>query len=80
MAVNSYNNALIPLLISNQFIELKGMVFKRCEKNILFQISCSGLKQFFFLFFLLLFISIYHYFLMFFTHYYLIFSEKNRYC
>ncbi len=43
VAINSHNNALLTLLVSNQFVELKGSVFKKFEKENLFQISCSGL-------------------------------------
>lgn len=43
VAINSHNNALLTLLISNQFVELKGSVFKKFEKENLFQISCSGM-------------------------------------
>ncbi|KAF9217953.1 hypothetical protein BGZ59_006999 [Podila verticillata] len=41
VAVNSYSNALLTLLISNQFVEIKGSVFKKFEKENLFQLSCS---------------------------------------
>jgi hypothetical protein len=47
VAINSHNG-LLTLLVSNQFVELKGSVFKKFEKENLFQISCSGKKQFFF--------------------------------
>ena len=39
VAVNSNNNVLLTLLVSNNFVELKGSVFKKCEKQNLFQIS-----------------------------------------
>jgi hypothetical protein len=42
VAVNSYNASLLTLLISNQFVEIKGSVFKRFERENLFQLSCSG--------------------------------------
>ncbi|EGC31841.1 hypothetical protein DICPUDRAFT_99083, partial [Dictyostelium purpureum] len=45
VAINSYNNALLTLMISNQFVELKGSVFKRFEKENLFQISCSDIVE-----------------------------------
>ena len=41
VAVNSNNNVLLTLLVSNNFVELKGSVFKKCEKQNLFQISCA---------------------------------------
>lgn len=42
VSVNSYNNALLTLLLSNQFVEIKGSVFKRFERENLFQLSCAG--------------------------------------
>lgn len=42
VAVNSYDNALLTLLVSNQFVEIKGSVFKKFEKDNLFQIACAG--------------------------------------
>ena len=39
---NSNNNVLLTLLVSNNFVELKGSVFKKCEKQNLFQISCAA--------------------------------------
>jgi hypothetical protein len=44
-AVNSNNNVLITLLISNNFIELKSNVFKRTDLAHLFQISCSDMVE-----------------------------------
>ena len=42
VAVNSYSKALLTIMISNNFVELKGSVFKKFEINNLFQMSCSG--------------------------------------
>lgn len=42
VAVNSYDHALLTLLVSNQFVEIKGSVFKKFEKDSLFQITCAG--------------------------------------
>lgn len=42
VAINSYDHSLITLLISNQFVEIKGSVFKKFEKENLFQMSCAG--------------------------------------
>lgn len=39
---NSYSNALLTLLLSNQFVEIKGSVFKKFEKENLFQLTCAG--------------------------------------
>lgn len=45
VAANSYSNALLTLLISNQFAELKGAVFKKFEREGLFQITMSDLTE-----------------------------------
>lgn len=42
VAINSYDHALLTLLMSNQFVEIKGSVFKKFEKDSLFQITCAG--------------------------------------
>lgn len=41
VAINTQNNALLTLLVSNNFVELKGAVFKNYKVQNLFQISCS---------------------------------------
>jgi hypothetical protein len=43
VAVNAHNNALLTLLVSNQFVEIKSAVFKKFEKENLFQLACSGI-------------------------------------
>jgi hypothetical protein len=43
VAINSYNNALLTLLMSNQFAEVKSSVFKKFESGNLFQLSCAGI-------------------------------------
>ncbi|KAI9102457.1 eukaryotic membrane protein family-domain-containing protein [Phlyctochytrium arcticum] len=45
VSVNSYNNALMTLLLSNQFVEIKGSVFKKFEKENLFQLSCADVVE-----------------------------------
>ncbi|EDO43155.1 predicted protein, partial [Nematostella vectensis] len=45
VAVNSHNKALLVIMISNQFLELKASVFKRSEKNNLFQMACSDIRE-----------------------------------
>ncbi|KAJ8656542.1 hypothetical protein O0I10_007865 [Lichtheimia ornata] len=45
VAINFYSNALLSLLISNQFVEIKQSVFKRFEKENLFQLSCSDMVE-----------------------------------
>lgn len=57
VAVNSYSNALITLLLSNQFVEIKGTVFKKFEKENLFQITCSDIVERFQLWHMLLIIA-----------------------
>ncbi|KAL1410169.1 hypothetical protein Q8F55_004174 [Vanrija albida] len=45
VAINSYDYTLISLLISNQFVEIKGSVFKKFEKENLFQIMCADIVE-----------------------------------
>ncbi|EKM54325.1 uncharacterized protein PHACADRAFT_162698 [Phanerochaete carnosa HHB-10118-sp] len=45
VAVNSYDHALLTLLVSNQFVEIKGCVFKKFEKDSLFQITCADIVE-----------------------------------
>ncbi|KAF7727948.1 hypothetical protein EC973_006836 [Apophysomyces ossiformis] len=45
VAINFYSNALLSLLISNQFVEIKQAVFKKFEKENLFQLSCSDIVE-----------------------------------
>lgn len=45
VAANSYSNALLALLLSNQFAELKSSVFKKFEREGLFQITMSDLTE-----------------------------------
>ena len=45
VAVNSHNSALLTLVVSTQFVELKGSVFKRFEVNNLFQMSCADMVE-----------------------------------
>ena len=44
VAIHSSNNALLTLLMSNQFVELKGAVFKKMDKEHLFQTTCGGMR------------------------------------
>jgi transmembrane anterior posterior transformation protein 1 len=47
VAINTQNNALLTLLVSNNFVELKGSVFKSYKVQNLFQIACSdGVERF----------------------------------
>lgn len=45
VAVNSYSNALLTLLMSTQFVEIKASVFKKFEKESLFQLTCSDVVE-----------------------------------
>ncbi|KAL6631571.1 DUF747-domain-containing protein [Neocallimastix californiae] len=45
VAINSYNNALLSFLISNQFGEIKSSVFKRFERENLFQLTCADIVE-----------------------------------
>lgn len=45
VAINSYDNALLTLLLSNQFVEIKGAVFKKFEKENLFQMTCADIVE-----------------------------------
>uniref|UniRef100_A0A667WDQ2 Transmembrane anterior posterior transformation 1b n=1 Tax=Myripristis murdjan TaxID=586833 RepID=A0A667WDQ2_9TELE len=42
VAFNSHNKSLLTIMMSNNFVEIKGSVFKKFEKNNLFQMSNSG--------------------------------------
>lgn len=57
VAVNSYSNALLPLLLSNQFVEIKSTVFKRFEKDNLFQLTCADIVERFHLWIMLLIVG-----------------------
>lgn len=45
VAVNSYSNALITLLMSNMFVEIKSTVFKKFEKDNIFQLTCADVVE-----------------------------------
>lgn len=45
VAINSYSNALLTMILSLQFSELKSAVFKRTEREGLFQMTCSDLNE-----------------------------------
>lgn len=57
VAVNSYSNALITLLMSNQFVEIKSTVFKKFEKDNLFQLTCADVVERFQLWLMLIIIA-----------------------
>lgn len=45
VAANSYSNALLTLLFSNQFSELRSSVFKKFEREGLFQLTMADLTE-----------------------------------
>ncbi|KAI5646011.1 eukaryotic membrane protein family domain-containing protein [Phthorimaea operculella] len=45
VAFNSNNKSLLIIMMSNNFVELKGSVFKKFDKNNLFQVSCSDVRE-----------------------------------
>lgn len=45
VAANSYSNALLTLLLLNQFAELKSLVFKKFEREGLFQLAMADLSE-----------------------------------
>ncbi|KAL3421812.1 eukaryotic membrane protein family [Phlyctema vagabunda] len=57
VAVNSYSNALLTLLMSNQFVEIKSTVFKKFEKDNIFQLTCADVVERFQLWLMLLIIA-----------------------
>ncbi|KAL0132688.1 hypothetical protein PUN28_000436 [Cardiocondyla obscurior] len=58
VAINSSNKALLTIMMSNNFVELKGSVFKKFDKNNLFQLSCADVRERFHLIMLLLAVSL----------------------
>lgn len=58
VAVNSYSNALLTLLTSNQFVEIKSTVFKKFEKDNLFQLTCADVVERFQLWHMLMIIAL----------------------
>lgn len=57
VAVNSYSNALLTLMLSNQFGEIKSTVFKKFDRESLFQATCEDIAQRFQLSLILLVVS-----------------------
>ncbi|XP_065084183.1 protein TAPT1 homolog [Ochlerotatus camptorhynchus] len=58
VAINSNNKGLLTIMMSNNFVELKGSVFKKFDKNNLFQLSCSDVRERFHLTILMLIVLI----------------------
>jgi transmembrane anterior posterior transformation protein 1 len=44
VAFNSHNQSLLTIMMSNNFVELKGAVFKKFGKPNLFQMACSDVR------------------------------------
>jgi len=40
VAFNSHNKVLLTVMMANNFVEIKGTVFKKFDKNNLFQVRC----------------------------------------
>lgn len=57
VAVNSYSNALLTLLMSSKFVEIKSTVFKKIEKENLFQLTCADVVERFQLWLMLMIIA-----------------------
>lgn len=53
VAFNNHNKVLLLIMMSNNFIEIKGSVFKKFEKHNLFQVTCADIRERFHLFWLL---------------------------
>nr|CDS16479.1 Membrane proteinTapt1 CMV receptor [Echinococcus granulosus] len=45
VAFNSQNRSLLTVIISNNFVELKGNVFRKMGKSNLFQIACADVRE-----------------------------------
>uniref|UniRef100_A0A336JWR6 CSON001856 protein n=1 Tax=Culicoides sonorensis TaxID=179676 RepID=A0A336JWR6_CULSO len=45
VAINSNNKGLLTIMMSNNFVEIKGSVFKKFDKNNLFQLTCSDVRE-----------------------------------
>lgn len=45
VAFNSQNKMLLIIMLTNNFIELKNSVFKKFDRNNLFQLSCSDCRE-----------------------------------
>ncbi|XP_026298522.1 protein TAPT1 homolog isoform X2 [Apis mellifera] len=58
VAINSSNKALLTIMMSNNFVELKGSVFKKFDKKNLFQLSCADVRERFHLMMLLLAVNL----------------------
>ncbi|XP_075264888.1 transmembrane anterior posterior transformation protein 1 homolog [Convolutriloba macropyga] len=58
VAFNSHNKSLLIVMMSNNFAELKGTVFKKFDKNNLYQLTCSDVRERLHLLILLVIVSV----------------------
>lgn len=58
VAINADNKGLLTILISNNFVELKGSVFKKFDRMNLLQIACSDVRERFHLSVLMLVVAL----------------------
>ena len=58
VAFNSHNKSLLIIMMSNNFAELKGTVFKKFDKNNLYQLTCADVRERLHLLVLLLVVSV----------------------
>ncbi|KAI8618509.1 eukaryotic membrane protein family-domain-containing protein [Chytriomyces sp. MP71] len=58
IAFNSKSTTLFSLMLGNQFYEIKGFVFKKYDREFLFQLSCSDIVERFHISIFLLIISL----------------------
>ncbi|CAI2352514.1 unnamed protein product [Caenorhabditis sp. 36 PRJEB53466] len=58
VAFNSHNQTVLAIMMSNNFVELKGSVFKKFAKANLFQMACSDVRERFHIFALLFVVMI----------------------
>eukprot|EP00941_MAST-03F_sp_MAST-3F-sp1_P004061 g4061.t1 len=61
VAINSTSNAVLTLLISNNFTEMKSLVFKRFDESNVFQISCADVVERFVLYVFLALVFVQNY-------------------
>lgn len=57
VAVNAYGNALLTLVLTSQFSEIKAVVLKKFDDETLFQLTCTDITQRFQFFIMLLVIA-----------------------
>ena len=58
VAINASDKGLMAILISNNFVELKGSVFKKFDRINLLQIACSDIRERFHLIVLMVIVAL----------------------